>query len=66
MKLTPITRKQAAALAGATLPYGLRWYQVDGLEWFPMYGAWCYVFAGDNGLQAIIGTRKAVSEVAAA
>lgn len=65
MKLTPITRKQAAALAGATLPYGLRWYQVDGLEWFPMYGAWRYVFAGDNGLIAIIGKRKAEARAAA-
>lgn len=66
MKLTPITRKQAAALAGATLPYGLRWYQVDGLEWFPMYGAWRYVFATANGLRAVIGKRKAKSEARAA
>lgn len=66
MKLTPITRKQAASLAGATLPYGLRWYQVDGLQWFPRFGNWCYVVAGNTGLTAIIGKQKAKAEARAA
>lgn len=66
MTLTAITRKQAAALAGANLPYGLRWYLARGLQWYPTYGDVVYTQAATNGLQAIIGKRKQVSEVAVA
>ncbi len=58
MTITLITRVQAGKLTGYRLPYGMHWYQVSGLEFYPNYGDWSHTWAGDDGLNAVIGKRK--------
>lgn len=59
MTVTLITRLQAVAFVGMRLPYGYHWYLVTGMEWYPQYGDWRHVWAGSDGLSAVIGNQKA-------
>lgn len=67
MTHTPLTRAQAVRLTGCRLPYGYRWALVTGLQWYPAFGDVAHVWAGSEGVLAVIGMRKQVaseSEVA--
>lgn len=61
MTIELITRVQAVKLAGVRLPFGMHWYRVSGLQFYPSFGDWSYTWAGDTGLSAVIGKRKAVA-----
>jgi len=57
-----ITRVRATALTGIrNLPYGCRWYLATGIQWYPKFGDFKVVIAGDTGLQVIVGKQKARS-----
>ncbi len=64
MTIELITRKRAVQLTKVTLPYGLHWYQVAGLQFFPRFGDFKVLVAGDDGLMGVIGKRKQTAMVA--
>ena len=45
------------------LPYGMRYYYATGLQFYPRFGDWKLVVAGDDGLQVIVGKQKRASAV---
>jgi hypothetical protein len=59
MTVESITRTRAAAITGMRLPYGMRWYVMRGVQFYPTYGHWSFVTAGDDGLSVVIGKQKA-------
>ncbi len=64
MIIESITRTRATLLTGVHhLPSGMRWYRATGLQFYPRFGDWKLVFAGDDGLTVIVGKRKAVVNV---
>lgn len=58
MTIELITRVQAVKLTGIRLPYGMHWYLATGLQFYPTYGDWSHTWAGDNGLTALLASRK--------
>jgi hypothetical protein len=59
MTIETITRARATKLTGMTrLPYGMRYYYATGVQFYPRFGDWKLVIAGDNGLQVIVGKQK--------
>lgn len=67
MTIENITRVRATAITGIrNLPYGCRWYLATGIQYYPRFGDWKLVVAGDDGLQVIVGNPKAVRAAAEA
>lgn len=64
MNIEQITRSEAIEKTGMRLPTGCRWYWVSGMQFYPNFGDWKHVWAGDDGLSAIIGKLKPVSIIA--
>jgi len=64
MIIDSITRKRAVELSGCNLPYRMRWYNVGGLQFYPRFGDYKFLTAGDDGLQGVIGKRKRVTGAA--
>jgi hypothetical protein len=56
--IQPITHEQATELTGDELPDGYNWYQASGLQFYPEYGDFRFVWQAETGLSAIIGKRK--------
>lgn len=59
MIIEAITRARATKLTGMTrLPYGMRYYHATGLQFYPRFGDWKLVVAGDDGLTVIVGKKR--------
>lgn len=61
-----ITRVEAVKLVGHNLPYHMNYYLLTGLQFYPTYADWSTTFAGNGGLIAVVGRRKAQAESEAA
>lgn len=67
MTIESITRTRAAAITGIRrLPSGCRWYLVRGIQFYPAYGHFSVLIAGDDGLTGVIGKPKAQAKAVAA
>lgn len=67
MTIENITRTRATSLTGVRhLPSGMRWYLATGVQFFPRFGDWKLVFAGDDGLTVIVGKCRTMPRPPAA
>jgi len=62
--IQPIDYERASKLIGEELPGGFNWYEANGLQFYPEYGDFRFVWQGATGLSAIIGKRKPAGIIA--